>query len=166
MLIENDKLMNLADGKILYDDLRGRIEEIVSNIATVPETEEIIEIYDKEHAPATIFEFEYDDSIIGFKSIDDANDIVQVYTSGEQIVLFHIWLYDEDQGTMASDVYLQMVGYQAAYGNSDMNIAVAGSLNLGDYLHANSFISYPLITSINNEGKIVISLDIQGEEQQ
>ena len=25
--MENDKLMNLADGKVLYDDLRDRIDE-------------------------------------------------------------------------------------------------------------------------------------------
>ena len=29
-MIESNKLMNLADGKLLYDDLRNRIEEMPS----------------------------------------------------------------------------------------------------------------------------------------
>lgn len=32
MSIQNDKLMNLADGKVLYDDLRGRVETAVSQL--------------------------------------------------------------------------------------------------------------------------------------
>lgn len=32
MSIQNDKLMNLADGKVLYDDLRGRVETAVSTL--------------------------------------------------------------------------------------------------------------------------------------
>ena len=36
MSIESNKLMNLADGKVLYDDLRGRVESVVDVSDTTP----------------------------------------------------------------------------------------------------------------------------------
>ena len=40
MSIQNDKLMNLADGKVLYDDLRGRVENVVKVSETEPSDSE------------------------------------------------------------------------------------------------------------------------------
>ena len=39
MSIQSEKLMNLADGKVLYDDLRDRIEEVAGDIPSVPVTD-------------------------------------------------------------------------------------------------------------------------------
>lgn len=39
MSIESDKLMNLADGKVLYDDLRERAESVVEVSSTEPTSE-------------------------------------------------------------------------------------------------------------------------------
>ena len=53
MSIQNDKLMNLADGKVLYDDLRGRTDNLIAVQDATP-TDEATKIWLTETPPSGV----------------------------------------------------------------------------------------------------------------
>lgn len=92
--IESDHLMNLADGQLLYNDLRSRI-----NVATVEETRAIINEYQRpEEDDGMLIETTWyeDPNTVwtkGWKTTVSADQIAAYFKAGKSIV-FHM-PYDE-----------------------------------------------------------------------
>lgn len=126
MSIELDKLMNLADGKVLYDDLRDRLKQ-ATVIASMTEIQAIIDNYGKSD--------EEDDGMVTnayfgkdtnnqydqyFETEATAQEIANAFKAGKNVVIC-LKPNEEKSWSVTSDVYLTLIAYQEAFEGDEHN---------------------------------------------
>ena len=120
MSIQSNKLMNLADGKVLYDDLRDRLKQAIA-IASKADILAIINNYGKQNEEETVViemileTAEQNGEIVGyyFKSEEDYDKIVADYLAGKHIV-FH-FPAESALSDNPAEATVSMIGYFAEY---------------------------------------------------
>ena len=104
-----EKVIKLSQARTLYNDLRSRIENAVTNqIATVEETMEIISEYNSigEDDEGMVFNANYDDTLGGFITEEDGETILNAYISGKHVVIHCV---DE---TNDIHLYVSIIAYE------------------------------------------------------
>lgn len=154
--IESDHLMNLADGQLLYNDLRNRI-----NVATVAETMEIITEYGKqEDDDEMIIETEwYDEGTYkkGFRTIISAEEIIGYYTSGKSLI-FHLPATEESSHySVPVDDYITLIEYHDGY---EQNYTYPPYFGFSYGSGNGSFVSYFTAPVIEEDGKLYLGIYI------
>lgn len=167
MSIELDKLMNLADGKVLYDDLRDRLKQ-ATVIASEADILAIINDYGKQDevdedafiAEMVLNTIEMNgETIEVFESVLDYTEIVSQYLAGKHVV-FH-FPAEEVQGANTGEALCPMVGYYAGLDTGEQSmypspIAIIETGALGD--------TVMIAGTMVSNSKFLVGLDVQEPE--
>ena len=121
MSIELDKLMNLADGKVLYDDLRDRLKQAIV-IAPMADILDIIDNYGKSDEEdegmvtnAYFAENPSDQYDKYFETEATAQEIINAFKAGKNVVVCLKVSEESIQWGIMSDTYLVLAAYQEAF---------------------------------------------------